>query len=360
MVFGATHTNLKILFRVGLLCMFPFFNSYFVFGKEKDTIPRFDTSYYVSLSHKLTLYAYGISKFSQFDISNTDNNRDLSFKPNSKFNLGLGFSYRWLGLSTTFNFRFMNADDAIYGTTTSFDIQSDFYTRRMIISANLQSYQGFYWENVRDYDPVYNRPDTFVIRPDINTVNIGASIIYTFKNKRFSFKAAFANTEWQKKSAGSWLAGAFTSLYGISADSSIVPSLAHDDFPSYYGVNGFGIFNIGGSFGYTYTFVWRKKYFINGTLMLGLLDQSFLAQDSIGNLILTNSHLSAKTHIRLAIGFNNEKQNFGISVITDSFLVENQSASEFTYNYGKLYLFYARRFDFHWTLKHKKGEVNDI
>jgi hypothetical protein len=248
----------------------------------------------------------------------------------------------------------MNTDDAIYGTTTSFDIQSDMYTRRMIISANLLSYQGFYWENVGDYDPAFNKTDTFVIRPDINTATIGANLIYTFKNSRFSFKAAFANTEWQKKSAGSWLAGAGLSLYGISADSSIVPEIARDDFPAYYGVKGFGLFNIGASFGYTYTFVWHKKYFINGTLMLGLLDQSFLAQDSTGSIVLTNNHLSTKTHFRLALGFNNEKQNVGISVTGDSFLVENKSTNEFAYNYGKVYLFYARRFDFNWKLRQKK------
>ena len=83
----------KYLTRIGLPCILLLIGSNYLFGKDKDTIPRYDTAYYVSLSHKLTLYAYGISKFSQFNISNTENNKDLSYRPNSKFNLGLGFSY---------------------------------------------------------------------------------------------------------------------------------------------------------------------------------------------------------------------------------------------------------------------------
>jgi hypothetical protein len=325
-----------------------------VFARNNDSIPKYDTSYYVSLRNKLTVYTYGITKFSQFDISNTNNDKDLSFRPNTKFNLGLGFSYKWLGLSTTFNFRSGNKDDAIFGKTTSFDIQSDIYTRRMIVTINLQSYQGFYWENVGDYDPAFSKADSFIIRPDINTANLGVNLIYTFKNDRFSFKAAYSNTEWQKKSAGSWLAGAFTSLYGISADSSIVPYLARDNFPTYYGVNGFGTFNIGASFGYTYTYVWHKKYFVNGTLMLGILDQAFLSEDTTGSIVLVNNHVSSKTHFRLALGFNNEKQNFGISVIADSFIIDNKSADEFSFNYGKVNLFYTRRFDLNWKFRKRK------
>jgi hypothetical protein len=331
--------------RALLLLMFLTFLTLRVAGKERDSIPWYDTSYYVSLRDKLTLYTYGISKFSQFELYNSTTDKYLSYQPNTRFNLGLGFSYKWLGLSTSFNFRFINSDDEIYGETSSYDIQADFYTRRMIIGANVQTYQGFYWENTSEYDSLYTDADSFLIRPDIVTTNIGLNFIYTFKNTRFSFKAAFSNTEWQKKSAGSWLAGGFASLYGISADSSIVPPRARENFPSYYGVNGFGLFNIGASFGYTYTFVWRKKIFINATLMLGLMDQALLAEDTAGNLVIASNHVSSQSHFRFAIGYNSEKQNFGISAIASNFIVQNKSDNEFSYDYGRVYLFYARRFN---------------
>ena len=109
-----------------LLILFFANTSIHVSGRDNDTVPRFDTSYYVSLRDKLTLYVYGISKFSEFNLSNTETGQDLSYKPNTRFNLGLGFNYKWLGLSTTFNFRFINSDDEIYGETSIFDIQADF------------------------------------------------------------------------------------------------------------------------------------------------------------------------------------------------------------------------------------------
>jgi hypothetical protein len=321
-------------------------------AKEKDTIPKNDTSYYVSLRNKLTLYIYGVTKFSQFDLENNDNDNYLSYQPNSKFNLGLGFNYRWLGLSTTFNFNLVN-DNELYGKTESFDIQSDILTRRTIISVNLQSYKGFYWENAGSYYPVWNKVDSFVIRPDIQIYQLGTNYIYTFNNDRFSFKTAFSKTGWQKKSAGSFLAGGFFSVFRLSADSSIVPTNALASFPVYDNLYGLSAFNIGASFGYAYTYVWHKKLFIHGTLMLGLLNQTFTTYDAAGDELFSDNNFSSKTHFRMAVGFNNDVQSYGISVVLDSYLIQNRSVNEFIYNYGKINLFYARRFDMKTVRKRK-------
>ncbi len=313
-------------------------------GKEKDTIPKNDTSYYVSLSNKLTVYLYGLTKYSQFDLENNENDNYLTYQPNTKFNLGLGFSYRWIDLSTTFNFKLINDND-LYGETKSFDIQSDFLTRRTVISAYLQSYRGFYLENTGSYYPAWNKVDSFFIRPDIESYQLGANFIYAFNNDRFSFKTAFSKTGWQKKSAGSWLVGGFFSFYGLSADSSIVPTAALESFPVYDSIFGLTALNLGGSVGYAYTYVWHKKFFIHGTLMFGLLNQTFVANDDSGNELISENNFSTKTHFRFAIGFNNEIQSYGISVIADSYLIQDKSINEFVYNYGKINLFYARRFD---------------
>jgi hypothetical protein len=313
-------------------------------ARVKDTIPKNDTSFYVSLSNKLTVYVYGVTKFSQFDLENNENNNYLSYQPNSKFNLGVGFDYRWLSLSTTFNFNLIN-DDNVFGETKSYDIQSDILTRRSVISANLQSYKGFYWENPESYYPVLNKIDSVIIRPDIEIFQLGTNFIYTFNNERFSFKTAFSKTGWQKKSAGSWLAGGFVSVYALSADSSIVPENAVSSFPMYDSLFALSVFNMGASVGYTHTFVWRKKLFVNGTLMFGLLNQTFNTYDRSGLVQYSSNSFSSKTHFRMAFGFNNNIQSYGIMIVLDSFLIRNKSINQFTYNYGKINLFYARRFD---------------
>ncbi len=314
-------------------------------GKKNDTIPRNDTSFYVSLNEKLTIYTYGVSKFNQFEVSNNENDKALTYLPNTKFNIGLGFSYRWVDLSTTFNFKFLNNDNDIYGETTSFDIQSDLFTRRMILSGNIQSYKGFYWQNPGEYYPVWNKIDSFIIRPDIETFQVGTNIVYAFNHERFSFKSAFTRTGWQKKRAGSWLAGGFLSLYELNADSIIAPVIALSSFPVYDSICKIDALNFGGSIGYAYNYVWHRKFFINGTLMFGVASQTFLASDGEGVTRIFENNLSTKTHFRFAIGFNSEKQTFGLSAVLDSYIIRNRSVNELSNNYGKINVFYARRFD---------------
>ncbi len=311
---------------------------------SQDSVKIADNLYYTSLKDKLTLYVYGISKLNQFQLENAEKGDLLQYKPNENFNLGLGFNYRWAGIGAAFNFGFINNDDHIYGETQSFDVQLDLYTKRMLFSANLQHYRGYFWKNVDDYYPDWDVRDSVIIRPDIRTFSLGTSGIYSFNSDRFSFRAAFANTEWQKKSAGSWITGGYFSIYGVEADSSLVPTILHSSYPSYDSLTKLTSFDIGGTFGYSYSLVIKEKIYINGTLLIGLALHASEALNQFGNDLGSVVRPTTKTHIRLALGYNNEKCYYGISFVMDSFLVQNKGQSEFTHNYGKFRIFYGRRF----------------
>lgn len=310
----------------------------------QDTAYSPENVYYESLDDKLTIYLYGITKLNQFQLKNAEKKDLIRYKPNERLNLGLGFNYRWLGIGAAFNFKFINRDDHIYGKTNSFDLQVDLFTSKMLFNANLQSYKGYYWNNVNDYYPDWNIRDSVIIRPDVSTNSLGANGIYIFNHRKFSFRSAFAYTERQKQSAGSWIAGGYFSMYGVNADSSLVPGLLHPSYPVYDSLTKLTSLNIGGAFGYSYTFVVRQKFFINSTLMIGISLQANEALDLYNNDLGSVAIPSVKSHFRLAVGFNNEKCFYGVSFVIDSYLVQNKSKSEFTYNQGKLRIFYGRRF----------------
>ncbi len=315
-----------------------------IHSQQNDTVTVNLPVYYTSLKDKLSLYLYGINKFNAFEMKDSEKENLIQFKPNENFNLGLGFNYKWAGIGAAFNFGFVNKDNDIYGDTRSIDLQVDLYTSRMVLFLSLSGYEGFYWQNVDDYYSGWSIKDSVIIRPDISTFNFSSGAIYTFNHKKFSFRAAYGNTEWQKHSAGSMLAAAYFSLYAVSADSSLVPDILQTTYPLFDSLTNLATFNLGGSFGYTHTFVIKKHVFINGTLMIGVSMQAFTAKDFLDNVLESKIKPSTHSHLRLALGYNSEKSYFGISLIVDSYLARNEMNSEFTRNYGKFRVFYGRRF----------------
>ena len=300
----------------------------------------------VSYTDKLGVYIYGINKFSNFQFKENGQHNDsiLRYKPNGNFNLGAGFSYKWLGIGAAFNLGFINNDEELKGNTSSLDLQVDIYSKRFITNVNLQSYQGYYWSNPEAFYPEWNKIDSLVVRPDISTITLGVNGIYIFNHNRFSFKAAYQYSERQLKSAGSMLLGVRFSLYGIGADSSFIPPHLVDYYPNSTEVGGVSSISLGASFGYTYTFILGKYVFINALLMTGLNSQAISVTDISDEELASASKISTNITIRAAIGVNKPKTYYGLNFASDSFLIRNPNDTELSYAYGKFRLYYGRRF----------------
>ncbi len=323
------------------------------FSQQNDSLYVVTEPYY-SFKNKLSIHLYGITKFNNIEIRDPSADTIIRYQPNENFNIGAGFNYKWAGISGAFNFKFINNDNHIYGNTTSFDLQSDIYTRKYIWTINLQSYYGFYWGNVNVFDTTWSIRDSVPLRPDIISVNLGANMIYTFNHEKFSFKAPYVYTERQMRSAGSWLYGAYISLYSLQTDSVIVPIMLQTAYPLYDSLTSLTTFNIGSSIGYSYTFIFFDKFYFNGTLMIGLSLQAVGAYDLFGRMLMEEGKFSTKSHLRLSLGANDDKSYYGISVILDSYPIRNQFESSFVYNYGKVRIFYGRHIN--WNNKKRRNK----
>ncbi len=317
------------------------FFSYLSFG-QKDTIQTKNN--FVSYKEKLGVYIYGISKINNFELEAKDYNSSLRYGPNENFNIGLGFNYKWLGTSIAFNFGFINNDKDIYGDSKSFDSQIDIFTRKYYINTNLQAYQGYYWENPDDFIKTWSISDSALVRPDIRTFNIGSSGIYIFNNQNFSFKAVYQNTERQINSAGSWLVGAKISLFEMDSDSSIIPKSIQKHYETSVNIRGISAINLGGSFGYTYTFIVKEYIYVNMALMLGLNLQAVSMRDFSENTTDSDAQISSNVLLRMGVGCNKPRYFYGLSLSTDSYLIKNPNDTQFSYSYGKFRIFYGRRF----------------
>lgn len=341
---------MKVIFAFSI---FLYSSGSFALDHKGDSVShKVDTTYFSSLSNMLSVYIYGYSRFNKLQFVNTENKVPVIYSPNVNFNMGLGFSYRWMGLSAAFNFKFVNHDDNIYGHSENVALEAEIATRKMLWTGGLQSFQGFYWENVDHYIKGWNTKDSVPIRPDITTFSFDVNGIYVKNHDRFSFKAAYSNSEWQHKTAGSWLFGGYLSAYGVTGDSSLIPHSLDASYPLFDSILSIGAFTLGGAAGYTRTWVFKDHFFINATLFIGLSFQSTEATSILDTVLYRENSIAPNTHLRMAIGYNSNKSYFGLSLISDSFLTKHKNSSQLNFNYGLLRLYYGRRFNIS-SKKHK-------
>ncbi len=337
------NTPPKFLLLLIITCIFQSIQAKSKFTNEqKDSI---SLTYKMSYSHLLGVYAYGINKSSSFEFSDPSKDNVIRYQPNTNFNLGLGFNYKWMGIGGALNFGFINNDDDKYGETKSLDLQADLFPKGWLINANFQYYQGYYWSNPDDFEDQFTI-DPNLIRSDITTLSLGITGVYAINRRKFSYKAPFAYTEKQKKSAGSILVGGTMAAYGIfSSDStSLLPETINADYPGTRKITTLSSGLIGLIGGYSYTVVIHKNWYINGTLLLGINHQNVETR-TIDDEIDHISKSSASASLRASLGYDNQKSYFGMSLYSTSFLLNTNTEMDFFYDFSRFRIVYGRRFN---------------
>ena len=185
-------------------------------------------------------------------------------------------------------------------------------------------------------------------RPDISTTKIGGSCIYAFKYRKYSTRAAFIQTDLQKKSAGSFLLGGFFSIFGIAGDSSFIPYELKEIYDPDLLFKKLSVFGAGVSFGYTHTFVLWKKLYISITLVPGISVQGFEIDYEEEPQKKTGSFIAGRFQSRAALVYNSEKSYAGITAINDSYSgnTGKEQRGSLNYEVGVIRFFYGRRFNF--------------
>ena len=170
----------------------------------------------------------------------------------------------------------------------------------------------------------------------------GLSDYYIFNSKRFSYRAAFKQNEWQKKSAGTWLAGAEIYYGVVKADSSLIPQSIQEKYPQ-NNLNKINYFSIGPGIGYAYTQVLAHHLFITGSVT-GNLNFSFANEHFEEN---ASSHFSLNplTRFRLAAGYNSRTWNISANWVEDNLPFAGvKNNTSYWFNTGNFRINIAKRF----------------
>lgn len=284
-----------IVFISILLTLAKAYNGY---AQSLDSLSKDTEVYFTDLTDQLAIRLYSLTKSNSLNIKNENTNYIL--RPNGKTNLGIGFNYKFIGIGISIGLPQSQNRIKEYGKTTAFDLQVSVFGSWFGFDGYIQSYKGYYLSNPKDFVNWDNEYQPQI--PDMSISSIGLMGFYIFNNKKFSYKAAYNKTQIQNRGAGSFILGIFAHTDAGRTENGFIPKEIKDSIQTDFDLSEFDLGSIGVSAGYMYTFVIKKKFSINLSLIpgFGVQKVSLKALDGAGSI---KTQPAAQLLVRASLGY---------------------------------------------------------
>ncbi|MEQ8323997.1 MAG: DUF4421 family protein [Vicingaceae bacterium] len=266
--------------------------------------------YFENYPAMLTTRLYEVTKFNSFQILTSDESEVITYRPNTNVNMGFGFTYRGLSLNLGFKIPAFNDDSEEFGKTEHFNADAGLYLKKVAGLAFFQFYNGYYISDLNTVRPDNGRGNGLLIRPDVKFFSVGVSGEYIVNYNKFSYRAAFTQDAWQKKSAGSFLIGGYAIYSGSSGDSNLIPTSESARFDS-LNLREVVSFDVGPMVGYVYTLVINQHWFSTASLSLGRGLNFLEVYDGVA--LSRELNVNFRVNFRFALGYNGPRNYFGLS-----------------------------------------------
>lgn len=171
------------------------------YPQEADSILKKDPNI-ISYPETITFRLGFSNEFNSFEVADRTSNFEATISPNQQLKSTFSFLFRFLEIEFAYTPTFLkfNHDDAIKGETEFFNMGTRFYVAQWMQNFEITKTKGYY---IASKDLGFPEADN-VIFPDLKVFKVGGSTSYVF-NKDFSFRAIFKQTEWQRRSSGSFV-----------------------------------------------------------------------------------------------------------------------------------------------------------
>ncbi len=315
--------------------------------KMRDT---FDTVYVKDYSHILTSRFYLSTKYNKMQLGGLSSIKAMIYRPNNKINFGFGASYRALTLNIGVGIPGLNKDQNKRGETRYLDAQANLYTKRWASNLFLQRFRGYYISSHTKEELGWQQDTEYPTRPDVNEYNLGLSTVHIFNNDRFSYRAAFNQDAWQRKSQGTLLAGGYLTYFHLKADSSLVPMQYAALYDPGLQIRRGGFVDLGPSLGYAYTLVIKEHIFLTGSVVLGggiSVQRAITAADSEKEIQKTSAGAGWHGQFRAGAGYNSARYYAGVSFNQENIGYLLDDRNSFYWSVGNIRLNFVKRFDLH-------------
>lgn len=184
-------------------------------------------------------------------------------------------------------------------------MQAHAYPKDWVIDLFGQFYNGYYLERG---SPSKISNDLRIF-PEMKLRKLGASVQYLFNGDKFSYRAAFLQNEWQKISAGSFMAG--VEMYGGQVRNA--GGILHAQAKA-RNFDQIKYFEIGPNLGYAYSWVIKKHFFVTLSAATSLaLGRTYLNFED-GN-DQSNWSVRPNYFIRGFTGYNSDKWSVNVNYV---------------------------------------------
>lgn len=239
------------------ILIFCLFGQLFAFAQVDDDqgkyAPDYDTNYIVDFRHRLNLSIVTEAKANLIGFT-APNDNILLYSTNLPLpNYGVMASYRWLNFSLTFPINGISYANPDNGKTSSFSAALGLTGRKWYLRNFLERFKGYYLTNPQNLFPDWRVGAPNPTFPDMESLTYYATAYYGFNGNKYSHRSLLWQSEIQRKSAGSFLAGGTAGFKLIRSPTDIfMDSTAVDVNAAQYLVFGLNI-------GYAYTLVIKKN-----------------------------------------------------------------------------------------------------
>ncbi len=214
----------------------------------------YDTSYVKDYRHRLNLSFLTEARQNTINAL-TANNKIINYQTNLPLpTYGVMFSYRWLNAQLSIPLPGISYTSPNKVHTDSYAFGLGFVARKWYFKNFLEYFKGYYMSNPEVVFPEYqNIPDGIIPYENMKSLTYLFTAYHAIGGKKYSHRALLWQSEVQKKSAGSFLAGITGGYKTINSDKPIFTSEEMDA-----DVNELEYFVVGFNMGYTYTFrMWQ-------------------------------------------------------------------------------------------------------
>lgn len=340
----------SVIFLISVMCCSAFAKAYQ--KTASNTLQSIDQSssdstFIKSYTDKIILKANVDTEIDSYNYKTGDGS-ELVLRNNNRYRAYLSVDYEFIGFTVGFAPQFLpdNNDDDLKGSSELTDFRFRFFLGKWTQEVQYKSLEGFYVNNTTDLIPGWMEDrDPFIQLPEFKSQIYSGSTAYVF-NTDFSYRNFEYDTEWQLKSAGSFVPNISYAYRRLSA-----PIEGKEEFENN--------FDVSLSPSYLHTFVLNTYWFaaIDASPGLGLRFSTSGREDIEARE--RNVYVPIVFNGGLKLGYSSPKIIFGASANLDYIHMEEGNNTTLDRNDLYLKVYFGYRFDAPKFISSSFKKIND-
>ncbi|MBQ2485104.1 MAG: DUF4421 domain-containing protein [Muribaculaceae bacterium] len=234
--------------------------------------------------------------------------KDVRMVMNSNLVSNIGVSLSFMAVSVGYS---VSVSNLVHGGKLSNKVDFSFTCARFAADA-------YYWENQNDINVTYTDKATDnkehkVRQSGISRKAMGLTAYYFFNNRRYAQAAAYCFSKYQKRSAGSWLAGFSLQHFDVKFDVEKLPDVARQYIPTQEDAPRILYNDYCVLVGYAHNWVLGRKWLLNVTVTPYLGYRYNIIHDAEDKA----SSFSLNLRARIGAVYNHKKYFVGLQANAD-------------------------------------------